>query len=382
MSMDTGSEDRWYNGEPAPVQYSSDGVGLGAEERWYNGEPAPLQYQETSPLTGGTAANLFAASATPSIITTTSGTARNLFAASAQPGAIRTTSGQAENLFAAEALLWQLAFTYDQVGNLTSVTDPDGGLTEYTYDALRRMTSVTNPWSETTYYTYSPGGRMTSRVLGNGCVTYFSYAQGQVSKVENLKADLSPISTFDYARDVVGNPLSIVREDGGVTYYDYDKKYQLISETQVAPGGATLYAWTWDYDPAGNRLEQTYNGDTTYYAYNAANELLTETTGAATTYYAYDHRGNQTVKADEEGTTYFEYNPQNLLITITLPDETENTFGYDGDSKRVYANDSQGARRMIYQGPDMLKLLQEQDAYGTVVQYTIGIGLESMRRRD
>ena len=220
------------------------------------------------------------------------------------------------------------------------------------------MTAVTNPWGETTYYTYSPGGRMTSRVLGNGCVTYFSYAQGQLARVENLHDDLSPISTFEYERDVVGNPLSILREDGYVTYYDYDAKYQLAAETQVDPYGATLYAWTWDYDLAGNRLAQTFNGATTNYSYNEANELLTETTGAETTYNAYDHRGNQTAKTDDEGTTYFHYAYQNLLDRIDLAGGGHNYYAYDGDSKRRSKLDSEGYSEFVYQGPNMLALLQ------------------------
>ena len=85
------------------------------------------------------------------------------------------------------------------------------------------------------------------------------------------------------------------------------------------------------------------------------------------TAFYYDNRGNQTVKQAPEGTTYFQYNHQNLLTRIDLPDATSNEFGYDGDSKRVWVNDSQGARRMIYQGPDMLKLFQEKDVVGQTV---------------
>jgi len=95
-----------------------------------------------------------------------------------------------------------------------------------------------------------------------------------------------------------------------------------------------------------------------------------------------DQRGNQTVKQEPAGTTYYEYNAQNLLTRIALPDETENLFGYDGDSKRVWAHDSDGARTFIYQGPDMLKLLQKRDDYGTVTHYTMGVGLERIRHRD
>ena len=53
------------------------------------------------------------------------------------------------------------------------------------------------------------------------------------------------ISSFQYQRDCVGNPLAVLREDGSVACYDYDKKYQLISEPQVDSQGQTVYAWEW-----------------------------------------------------------------------------------------------------------------------------------------
>ena len=134
---------------------------------------------------------------------------------------------------------------------------------------------------------------MTKRILGNGCVTYYDYdAIGRVSKVDNRKSDLSVISSFEYERDPVGNPVSILREDGSVVYYEYDPKHQLTRETQRDSQGQDLYAWEWDYDAAGNRTYQTFNGETTYYSYNAANELTQETTEGVTTYYSYDRCGN------------------------------------------------------------------------------------------
>ena len=149
------------------------------------------------------------------------------------------------------------------------------------------------------------------------------------------------------------------------------------------PYGQVAEAWDWDYDQAGNRTFQVHNGELTYYHYNAGNQLTHEITGADTTYYQYDHRGNQTVKLAPTGNTYFQYNHQNLMTRIDFPDGSSSQFGYDGDGKRVWVNDNQGARRMIYQGPDMLKLFQEKDVVGqTVAQYTMGLGLESMRRGE
>ena len=274
------------------------------------------------------------------------------------------------------------AFYYDNRRNLTSVLDPDNGLTYYGYDALNRMTSVLNPWGEATYYEYAPGGETSKRILGNGCVTYYSHdGLGRVSKVENLKSDLSVISSFEYARDKVGNPLSILREDGSCVYFEYDNKYQLTRETQTDDEAQVIYAWEWAYDAAGNREHQVFNGVPTYYEYNAGNELLTETTEGVTTYYGYDRCGNQTAKQGVDGTTYFHYDHENLLRQIDFPEGAHNYFTYDADSKRVSAADSDGYTRFVYQGPHALRLMLERDDSGnTTAHYTAGAGLESVVR--
>ncbi|MEN6642080.1 MAG: RHS repeat-associated core domain-containing protein [Armatimonadia bacterium] len=55
----------------------------------------------------------------------------------------------------------------------------------------------------------------------------------------------------------------------------------------------------------------------------------------------------------------------------------------DADGKRVTKEDAAGFTRFIYQGPDMLALLQERDEAGNVVaHYTMGEGLEAMRRSE
>jgi len=275
-------------------------------------------------------------------------------------------------------------FYYDSRSNLTCVRDPDLGLTYYTYDGGSRMTSVQNPFGEVTYYDYTPGGRMTKRVLGNDAVTYYSYDTiGRTTKVDNRRSDLTAISSFEYERDAVGNPTSILREDGSVVYYEYDAKHQLTRETQRDDQDQDLYAYEWDYDAAGNREYQVFNGTVTYYEYNAANELLTETTGADTIYYHYDGCGNTTAKQEAPGTTYYQWDHENLMTRIDFPDGGHNYFAYDADSKRVEKRDSAGYTRFVYQGPDMLRLLLERDGDGdTQVHYTMGSGLEAMRRAD
>jgi len=58
-------------------------------------------------------------------------------------------------------------------------------------------------------------------------------------------------------------------------------------------------------------------------------------------------------------------------------------YEYDADSKRVSQRTADGFRQFVYQGPDMLKLQLERDeSEETVAHYTMGDGLEAMRRSD
>jgi len=53
-------------------------------------------------------------------------------------------------------------------------------------------------------------------------------------------------------------------------------------------GGASLYAYEYNYDRVGNRTSLVANGTPTYTTYNAANELLQEVTpGVETAYPAF-----------------------------------------------------------------------------------------------
>jgi len=181
----------------------------------------------------------------------------------------------------------------------------------------------------------------------------------------------------------VGNPTKIVREDGSATYYAYDHIYQLTGELQVDDEEAVEYAFEYDYDGAHNRTVKVVDGVPTYYTYNAANELLTETTEGETTYSHYDGCGNTVAKQEPSGTTYYRYNTENLTTRIDFAAGGNSYYQYDADSKRVSQRTADGFRQFVYQGPDMLKLQLERDeSEETVAHYTMGSGLEAMRRSE
>ena len=70
-----------------------------------------------------------------------------------------------------------------------------------------------------------------------------------------------------------------------------------------------------------------------------------------------------------------------VMIRIDFADGSHNYFAWDADSKRVAADDSSGHTDFIYRDPDPLSLIMERDGAGqTKATYTLGDGLEAMRR--
>ena len=91
----------------------------------------------------------------------------------------------------------------------------------------------------------------------------------------------------------VPGTLRITRENDDIIYYGYDNADRLTSEQWIATGGASIYAFEWQYDGVGNRTYESYNSEQTYYEYDAANELIqSQQLDTGWSYYQYDARGN------------------------------------------------------------------------------------------
>ena len=250
-------------------------------------------------------------------------------------------------------------YAYDAVGNRRSVIDPDENEAAYTYDPADRMWAAA-AFGYTTYYEFAANDRMIEKLLGNGCVTYHDYdAAGRLTSLENLKPDLSALSTFAYTYDKDSNITEIVRESGEVQYYSYDALHRLTGCDWSAGDFTPIYSFEYDYDGVGNRTRLGREYGDTYYTYDEANELVTETDSDGTTSYEFDANGNQSAVADAAGTTYYEWTPENMLSRIDFADGGHNYFEYDGNLARVRKDDSAGTTKYTW---DALNILLERDA--------------------
>ena len=105
-------------------------------------------------------------------------------------GSPSSTSGQGQQTFNNLGQLTSLTnanggvtqFSYDSAGNLASLTDPDNNTTSWTYDSQYNLTQETNQTGASSQFTYNSSGDLTSYTDKDGQVRTYQYnAQGEVS---------------------------------------------------------------------------------------------------------------------------------------------------------------------------------------------------------
>ncbi|MGB7133549.1 MAG: RHS repeat-associated core domain-containing protein [Candidatus Sulfotelmatobacter sp.] len=142
------------------------------------------------------------------------------------------------------------SYTYDPAGNRTAKTNYLNGITSsYTYDQLYELTQVTQGGSTTESYTYDPVG---NRLFSSGVPNY----------TYNVSNELTSDSLGGYTYDANGNTLS----DPSGKSYSWDFENQLTQA--VVPGTGTV---TFKYDPFGRRIQKSGPLGTTNYVYDVLN---------------------------------------------------------------------------------------------------------------
>ncbi|WP_180955625.1 RHS repeat domain-containing protein, partial [Bacillus sp. V33-4] len=100
----------------------------------------------------------------------------------------------------------------------------------------------------------------------------------------------------------------------------------------------------YQYDEAGNRIEQNEDGKITKYRYNELNELVE----AGDKKYFYDANGNLVEKETREGTIKYDYTTDNRLKGVYYPDGSQVEYEYD--ALRRKASRTQGYYHLSKKG--------------------------------
>ena len=221
------------------------------------------------------------------------------------------------------------SYTYDNVGQLKRVTQPDTSYVEYFYDDAHRLWKIED----------SQGNRITYTLdnLGNRTVEEYRDPAGQLARkltreydaLNRLKFDRSGYthaaptvaqSVTEYAYDNQDNLKKVTDPLGRVTDNDYDAMSRLIKVTdpQTPTRGVTEYG----YDGQDN-LTNVKDPKllTTTYTYNGLGDLKTQVSpDTGTTTFTHDVAGNVLTKTDARSVTAtYTYDALNRVATISYP---------------------------------------------------------------
>lgn len=301
---------------------------------------------------------------------------------------------------------YQVAFEYDANGNKIKETDANGNITLFSYDERGNITSITDPLGQQYTYTYLPG---------NNKVTSFTDPKGQKAEMlydanGNLIKLTEPgnlVSTATY--NASGDILTTTDPEGNVLNYQYDAAGNLVhvsgpegfesSFTYNGRGEMTSFT-----DSRGNTGQLEYdilsrlnkitdplnknivfgydnNGNTTEInnrdakestiKYDASDRLVEFTnTNGEKIKLGYDALDNLVSFTDGLGnTSKFNYDTRNRLIEAINVLGEKVTLGYDGNSN-VNSLKLQGGRDLHYSYDRLDRLTSISDNYGTIAEYT------------
>ena len=255
-----------------------------------------------------------------------------------------------------------LLFAYDEEGRLVKEATASGAEYGYVYDKAGNLTAQTYPDGSRDGYTYDKNGNVRTWTDGEGNTTAYAY-----DAMGNLITETLPDGTkHRYAYDLLGRLISSADGRGYVTAYGYDKNGNLLKVTD-ALNQTTLYGW----DALGRNTEVTdVMGRTTSYSYDAVGNLITETApDGGITQYAYDKGGRLLQETDALGrSVFYEYDAFDRTIKETDALGGIRKYEYDPVGNLTAFTDELGGTTTY--GYDLYgNVLNETDAKGNRTEY-------------
>jgi RHS repeat-associated protein len=239
-------------------------------------------------------------------------------------------------------------YSYDVLGNLTTVTQ--GGLQPrtFSYDSLSRLVSTTNPESGTTSYTYDADGNLTTRTrpapnqttTSNctspqvGCVTT-TYSYEQLHRLTQIAySETTPTVILGYDSQV----------DPAVAWGCGSNCVGRMT-TEFAGATGAKSSTVFSYDPVGritgaNQCSPVtcgWSGYAVRYSYDLVGDILTATNGLGVTFtYTYSNAGSPTSMtstlndASHPGTLWssVHYNPAGAAVQEALGNGVTENYHY------------------------------------------------------
>jgi len=252
----------------------------------------------------------------------------------------------------------QSSFAYDDFGNLISTTNELGNTWTTVYNEFRQKLSETDPLNRTTQYAYSLTAAGSSgcgacntknlprvMMLPSGRTISYEYDLEWNLIEQSDGVGSSDKATTQYQYDGKGQRTAVIDPEGNSTAIAYDEMGEVISITDPL-GRVTAY----NYDGFGQRIQITRaNGTSKSRSFNSMGSLLSATNELGeTTLYEYDLAGNKTKMIDAKSSVYrWEYDTLNRNTKAYFPDNSFTEAVYNQVSDVAHARTRAGVWRNI-----------------------------------
>lgn len=268
-------------------------------------------------------------------------------------------------------------WTYDGVGNVTSVTTPDLRQRSYAYDALSRLIRQTGTDGHAVQLAWGRWGNMLQITDPRQLTSALEY-----DKLGQLVSFLQPGGAITrYTYDSIGNVQSVVDPRNQEVRYEYDDVGRLRYERMypVAGGGTPSRTIEYAYDSRGLLTSYVDGAASETYTADPLGRITATTVEfgpfSAGVQYGYYQNGLLKTYAGPDGVTYeYTYDGNDQLRSVNIPSEGRITI-----SGRRWLAPSQiilpgnALKELEYDDRLLLKRLTSRDGAGNVLldyQYT------------
>ncbi len=295
------------------------------------------------------------------------------------------------------------SYTYDDEGNVTSVTDLQKKQTTYEYSG-NNLTKEILPSGVTLEYDYDQWHNVKTATTEEGLVYTFGYdTYGNNTEVSITAGGQTMTSTADYTTD--GNRLVSTTDalgkittygynadtnvlewvkypedtDATRTNYTYDEMYRLSGVSSLLDTGKTLgVSYTYNED----RLEEIRaGGDTLYLAYTDFDQIdwigTDFLTLASYTYTNDRNRYLEKLDYGNGGSVQYTYDDKGRVVKETYEDGDTVTYTYDNDGALATMTDSATGRTTKYYY-DFIGRTMKQVETGSNYSHSVSYGYDQI----
>jgi RHS repeat-associated protein len=226
--------------------------------------------------------------------------------------------------------------SYDELGRVLQITDPNGDSARFAYDENGQLVQTRNAHGYNTYMGYTRNKKLDwiySQINDVNQVT--SYTYDLLDQVKSVTDPLGYVTRLGYTQNE--DPNLVTDAEGNRTESIYDER-GLLARVFDANDGVTNYV----YDENANLIEIIdAKGNATSYSYDSLDRLIrTRYADQSTELIQYDKNGSITASTNRQGQTItYEYDALNRLVHKTRPQESPIGYSYDITGRVTDVND-------------------------------------------